>query len=348
MTDALELKRKQLVDQAQGIIFPYSEKWSKSHAEFATKMWPNKLRRRNEAYIRWKFRGPQNGEVPGFLLAVIEGKVVGQLGLIPVKLWVDGRIFDAQWACDLMVDSATRLKGIGSLLLAAGMERDMVTLGSNPSTLADISMSKLGFLSLTGPRAMILPLKIDYVLNLLGQKRIENKLMKKSIQTLLNLRNLVYRKKQTEQTLQIPTVDAIERISEHQLALTKPHIVHDSDFLNWRFSSVIPAKIHGWVSSTAGYALSESTPRTYYVYDWFSETKSEAQSLFQRLILDAVESDSQSLMAYANSSTEVNYLKSLGFISMRTPVKVIYYPHNKFTSDTQNFHYCIYDSDGNL
>lgn len=348
MTNALELKRKQLVDQGQGIIFPYSEKWSKSHAEFAAKMWPNKLRRRNEAHIRWKFRGPSSGEVPGFLLAVIDGKVVGQLGLIPVKLWVNGRVFDAQWACDLMVDSEIRLKGIGSLLLAAGMERDMVTLGSNPSSLADISMSKLGFLALTGPRSMILPLTIDYVLDLLGRKRVENKWIENSLQTLLNLRNQACRKKRTEQISQIPAIDVIDRISEHQQALTKPHIVHDADFLTWRFSSVLPTKIRAWVSSTAGYAVSETTPRTYYVYDWFTEDKFEAQSLFERLILDAVDSACQSLMAYANSSTEVDYLKSLGFVSMRTPVKVIYYPQEMFATDKRHFHYCIYDSDGNL
>ena len=111
---------------------------------------------------------------------------------------------------------------------------------------------------------------------------------------------------------------------------------------------MLPTDIRAWVSSTASYAVTEPTTCTYYIYDWFAENKPECLQLFQSLILDARESGCKSLMAYANSSAEVDYLKSIGFVSMRTPVKVIYFPKGAFAPNTKHFHYCIYDSDGNL
>ena len=74
-------------------------------------MWPSKKRRRIEKYIRWKFRGNETGDVNGLLLALEKNKVVGQLGLIPVKFKHLNKIHNAQWACDLMVDPDLRKRG---------------------------------------------------------------------------------------------------------------------------------------------------------------------------------------------------------------------------------------------
>ena len=100
----------------------------------------------------------------GFLLAVIDGRVVGQLGVIPVRLRVGDSETPAQWACDLMVEPALRRKGTGSLLFAAAMARDCVTLGSDPSPAADVTMARMGFQPLSSAWKMFLPLDWSHVL----------------------------------------------------------------------------------------------------------------------------------------------------------------------------------------
>ncbi|MEO8210815.1 MAG: GNAT family N-acetyltransferase, partial [bacterium] len=114
-------------------VKPYSDEFVKSHEEFSSKVWPGKMRRRIEVYNRWKFRGPDKGDVNGLLLAINDGKVVGQLGQIPVKLKYGKEIYDAQWTCDVIVDPDLRNAGIGRKMFEFTMKRDMIGLGHNAS-----------------------------------------------------------------------------------------------------------------------------------------------------------------------------------------------------------------------
>lgn len=146
-------------------IVPYDENVREAHVRFATKMWPSKRRRREDRYIRWKFRGPSHGAVDGLLLALLNGEVVGQVGLIPAVLGIDGERRKCQWACDLMVDSSLRQRGIASLLFNAAFARGIVTLGSNPSAVADVAMKRIGFASLEGPAMTVFPLDPAHILS---------------------------------------------------------------------------------------------------------------------------------------------------------------------------------------
>lgn len=140
-------------------IEPYSEDCVEPHAEFARKMWPGKGRRKNERYLRWKFRGRPAGTLDGLLVArAWDGRVVGQLGLIPGRLKHDGEVQDCQWACELMVDPDFRRKGIASMLFRAAFSRGVITAGSNPSASAEPTMLRLGFRILEGPYIMQCPL----------------------------------------------------------------------------------------------------------------------------------------------------------------------------------------------
>lgn len=346
----LIIKRKDLLAKAEGIVFPYSDQWVESHKAFAEKMWPNKLRRRNEAYNRWKFRGPAHGDVPGFLLAVLDGKVVGQLGLIPVKIWVDGREMAAQWACDLMVDNTIRQKGIGSLLLAVGMERDMITLGSNPSKLADLSMTKLGFKPLQGPSAMILPLEIAHFLEMVfkGKSKLLSSFLSLIFQPVWNLRLKLLLRPGTNQVLEGSCDEVIPFVKAYQSTINEPHIVHDESFLKWRYSVVIPANIKTLLTDSGSYAICEATSTYFYVYDWHIKDQADAKTLFKRILNLALQAKSKAILVYANTDQEQESLKKNGYLKMRTPVKVIYYPPEVISGKVNSFHYCIYDSDGNL
>jgi len=81
---------------------------------FASSYYPQ-TRRRIPEYIYWKFRSSQVDHCDSFILALKNGKVVGQLGLIPVVLKIGENTFEAQWFCDLMLD--TKFFFINSLCL---------------------------------------------------------------------------------------------------------------------------------------------------------------------------------------------------------------------------------------
>lgn len=343
-------KHQELLARAEGVIFPYSERWVESHKDFAAKMWPNKLRRRNEAYIRWKFKGPLHGEVPGFLVAVVDGKVVGQLGLIPVKLWVDGKELEAQWACDLMVDTSIRQKGIGSLLLTVGMERNMVTLGSNPSNLAEISMTRLGFKPLSGPVSMLLPVDLQHFFGMVlkGRGSLINSLISTVVQPTWNLWLRAKLRQPRCQVKEGQCEDVIPLVAAHQSTIAQPHIIHDEAFLRWRYSVVFPANIVTLFTEAGSYAICEATSSFFYIYDWHISDLKDAREIFGRIIDLALQAKSTSILVYANTDSERQLLKKQGYLQMRTPVKVIYYPTGTFSERTNTFHYCIYDSDGNL
>jgi len=343
-------KQQQLLKQSQGIIFPYSDEWVSSHQAFAARMWPQKIRRRDEAYNRWKFKGPQKGPVDGLLLAVIDGQVVGQLGLIPDQLWVDGKVYRAQWACDLMVDTNVRKRGLGSMLFAVAMNRGLVTLGSEPSPLADITMSRIGFKPLVGPHKMVLPLEVHGVIGWVLKDRLKplTSLLSKAVQPLNDYKIKRLLKKPIKGIRLADWQTVAPLVASHQATLTQPYIVHDESYLAWRYSVPFKADITTIVSTQGGYAICEATREDYYVYDWYAAHRQEAVSIFTYILQLAQQSGCKHILAYANHEKDRTQLIRCGFIQMRTPIKVIYHTAEPILNHSNTFHYCIYDSDGNL
>jgi len=343
-------KQKKLLGQSQEVIFPYSDHWVESHREFAKKMWPDKIRRRDETYNRWKFKGPQSGDVNGLLLAVVDNKVVGQLGLIPADLWVDGQIYQSQWACDLMVDSEVRKMGLGSMLFAVAMDRGWVTLGSEPSPLADITMSRIGFKPLVGPYKMILPLDISVVINFAFRNRAKtvSNVLSKMTQPFNYWKINKILKNTTESVQSASWIEVLLRVINAQKTITSPHIVHDKAYLSWRYHVPFPAQIETFIFGNNSYAICEPTPRDYYVYDWHTNNEEDLFSLFSQITYLAHQNECKNILAFANSDLTKNQLRRFGFLKMRTPIKVIYHSEKTILKSHNNFHYCIYDSDGNL
>ena len=342
-------KLEKLLSDAQNVVIPYSEEFSLSHKEFAQRMWPSKVRRRNEEYIRWKFRGEKNGPVDGFLLAVVDGKVIGQLGLIPVQLRIGNSIFKAQWACDLMVDTTSRQKGIGSLLLAAGMSRDIVTLGSDPSRLADIAMTRLGFKPLPGPIKMVLPLKLAPISHWKfdGRFRTLVSITTTILQPIWSLRLELINHKRSGKVLHVEYADVFPLIKKKQVSLSHPHILHDMNFLEWRFGQK-NSQMECVIAPEGGYAIYEASPKRLIIYDWNSDYSGDFHCLFRHIFDSALQVNAELISVLANTQKEKHFLSRFGFLAMRTPTKVIYYPQISEFAQSNYFHYCLYDSDGNL
>lgn len=348
--DDLTAKRSMLCEAAKGIVVPYAEAYAAAHKTFAEKMWPSKKRRSDSAYLRWKFRGKPQGEMPSLLLAVDDQHVVGQLGLIPATLKIGSQALPAQWACDLMVDSGVRQKGIGSMLFAVAMNRDMVTLGSDPSKLADVTMTRMGFRPLVGPYKMVMPLDLKHTLGWVISEKNKSGIpfISRALQPFWSL-IVKWRARQVVNGL-VPTNldEIIHRVGIAQSRIEIPYIVHDRDFLTWRFGVVIPAHIQSFVTGSGGYAICEATPAYFYVYDWHAADAQDASVLISNFLAMARAAQSQTISVMANNQQEHNWLRERGYLAMRTPLNIIYYPEHIISTDQRRFHYSIFDSDGNI
>jgi hypothetical protein len=265
-------------------IEPYSEIYVSEHQDFARKMWPDKQRRRVEEYNRWKFRGPLTGPVEGLLLALYDNHVVGQLGLIPVSLRNEQGIFPAQWACDLIVDLDYRRMGIASLLFSTGLSRDKITLGSNPSLGADITMSKLGFKPLIGPSQLVFPIDWSHVLSWKIPSWLHSFLpfLKHMISPFDRFR--INKLRTTNQSRVKPSEwrMVIPRVKRWQSRISTAQIIHDQDFLSWRcqgFSRYSP-ELKTSIISSHGYAVFEATSTNFFVYDWAASDYESVGDLF--------------------------------------------------------------------
>lgn len=333
-------------------ITEYSDVNRDQHREFASRMWPKKRRRCEERYIRWKFRNIQGGPTPGLLLAVDNGRVLGQLGVIPATLRTGSVTHSCQWACDLMVDPAVRGHGVGSALLGEAMRRPCITLGSNPSQAADIVMSRVGFQVMCGSKVMVLPLDLRHAVSWKVPQSLRalipcltwlgGPLVRHRMSTLVRFSG--------GPSLEFcPWEEVVPLIEQRQAALGHPHIVHDRPFLEWRcgglegFSEALVAVRAG----SGGYAIVGPAQPYFYVYEWSAACQAECLSLFQGIHKRATDCECQTIMVTAQNATEERWLKGGGFFAMRRPVKLMHYPGDVLSGESQ-FVYCLYDSDGNL
>lgn len=323
----------------------------KSHEEFSLKVWPNKKRRRVEKYIRWKFRGPESGEVNGLLLSTENGKVTGQLGLIPVKLVSKGKIYDAQWACDLMVDPELRKKGTGRKLFEAGISRDMITLGNNPSPKAEKLMLDTGFKMIESGRVMVFPLKAEHLMKWIipGQFSFTVPLLIKILQPYFN-----YKK---DKIIEINNDfsncgwnDVLNLIDKKQSDENNLRILHDEIFMKWRGDGIqdysVPVK--ALISRNGSYALHSEFLPYYQIYEWNSVNSDDLNNILSVIMKYAGDKKASTIQIVANNETEEKWLASKGFIRSRNKERILLYSNEKFTEVNTKFYFTLYDTDLNL
>jgi hypothetical protein len=142
--------------------------------------------------------------------------------------------------------------------------------------------------------------------------------------------------------------DVVPRVELRQAELQKPHIVHDCSFLSWRYEVITQPRIETLISDAGGYAICEATPAYFYVYDWHAPSLEAADAILAKILELAIRAKSQTISICANDPEEKAHLERNGYLAMRTPLKVIYYPQAAFPEDQNEFHYCLYDSDGNI
>ncbi len=144
--------------------------------------------------------------------------------------------------------------------------------------------------------------------------------------------------------------EVVRLIHERQGTLTNPHVCHEWEFLQWRCSGLanMSPELQAIKTESGGYAIVGSASPIFYVYDWSAPAREDFLALFHLIYKMARDAGTEMIQAVAQDATEESWLKTVNFLGLRQPFKIIYYPPQKPLLAYQYFHYSIYDSDGNL
>lgn len=304
-----------------------------------------------EKYIRWKFRGQESGDVEGLLIALMNDKVVGQLGLIPVKLKHENKIYDAQWACDLMVDPEFRKTGIGNKLFSEALSRDMISLGNNPSPRAEKVMLDIGFKPLQSGRTMVFPLDVNHLMNwaLPDKLKFSIPVISRMVQPYYSFKKNNLLRSESE-FMETEWKNISELILENQEGIDFTGIYHDEDFLNWRAGGLenYTSEIKAMKNSNNSYALHSEFKPYYQIYEWCCRYKDDIKEMLSEVFRSAVNTEARTIQIIANNATEENLLSKAGFIRSRNMERIIYFSNKLTIEEKRNFYFTLYDTDLNL
>lgn len=321
----------------------YSKEYEQAHIDFAKNYWKKK-RRLTPEYIYWKFRGSPAEKLKSFILAFEGERVVGQFGLIPCQLVIDETIYEAQWACDLMVDTTYRGKGIAGKLYDFAHKSKAITLGSDPSPAAEKSMVRKGYVSLIGPRKFMFPFKIGEAFKLKGINiRLLNIISNPYIAFLYAFKNKGYKLIETAKYAQLNN----SIVDEHL------HCDYDKSFYDWRFSefkSYYPG-IDCYEKDENNFFSGYYVNGSYYLSHFKVST---TRSFFKMIAFIYFNYKNQGIkrIRFVSMMPKINStLPFLGFVRFGTLTKVILYTDNveiKKAIQNKKFNYTLLDSDENI
>lgn len=322
----------------------YSKEFEAAHIEFAKRHWTKK-RRLTPEYLYWKFRGGEGLEMTSFILAFDGNKVIGQFGLIPCSIEIGKELYEAQWACDLMIDSEYRGKGVADKLYDFAHNSKMITLGSDPSPAAEKSMVKKGYISIHGPRKFIFPFKIGEAFKLKG---INNNFINK-IPNPFILLFYVFKSKNFKKI----TTEEYAKLCRNNKDDDNIRAIYDEAFYEWRFS---PFK--SYYPGIDCYKKDDATFFSgYYVNGLYFMRDFQASNFMSYLkIISFIYFKYRHLniqrIKFVSMHNHINFmLPFLGFIRFSTLTKIILFtkqPKIKEQIKDKKFNYNLSDSDENI
>lgn len=330
-------------------ITHYGPDFEELHCRFAARYW-KKRKRVTPEYIYWKFRGKYGQKLNSMILAVEGDKVIGQLGLIPCLVIIEGETIEAQWACELMVDLNYRGKGVAKLLYDYAYTLKPVTLGSDPSPAASVSMKRAGFVGLKGPFKFFFPIYLGEITKLKGINSSFLDKIPNPCGILFSLLNLFG----SNSFRQISLGEYRNPKNNDELqAKDELSVLHDENFLNWRFK---PYKdyYHGFNlyagKNNSGFSLYRDKELVL-VADYRARQISSLINILRCVVTDARINKAKKIKLMANSRREFWTLLLLGFLPFRTRTEVIFYCANeelKQKMTDKYFRYTFMDSDENI
>ncbi len=331
-------------------IVHYSPFYETAHFQFASKYW-NKRKRTTSEYLNWKFRGKQGEKLDAFILATEGETVIGQLGLIPCSIMVGNEKVEAQWACELMVDTNYRGKGIAKKLYEYAYTLKPLTLGSDPSPAASKSMKRAGFIGLKGPVKFMFPLYIGEVTKLKGFNSKLLDLIPNPFLLIVWIWTIIRGKGRFHKLNREEYIEYADFC--HSQNKETARVIHDRSFSDWRFK---PFKDYYFGielyrgKSNSRYSLYRGKD-LYLITDFLANNNSSLTDILSEVVLEAKRNDVRQIKLMANTKREVLLLSVLGFVRFRTRTEIIFYCADADLREKmadKYFRYTYMDSDENI
>jgi hypothetical protein len=139
-------------------VSPYEPGDKPALREFQREYFGPTARHLDDAFEEWLFMRNPDARGPTLWLSKRDGVVVGQQGLIPIRLKVDDAEFAAAWLIDLMVRHEWRMKGVPPALLTSSTRTVDVMLGLGIEDEAFRTLSRAGWKEVTRMSYFVRPL----------------------------------------------------------------------------------------------------------------------------------------------------------------------------------------------
>jgi len=222
---------KNMIKKEDIEIVYYSDEYEKAHFEFATRNYGKRRKRRNKDYLYWKFRGEEGTELKTLVLAYDfkEGKVVGQIGLIPFKVELDNKIYKTAWRCDVMLEQEYRGIGVAQMMYEKTHENYNLLFNCGSSISAKKAILKMGYKPIKRSFSLTMPIKYDFFNQKLNFKK----------PNLSNVRNFLFKvNSKLFKSVDFSEISLKEYLANSSNIVSNKYIKSQktTDFVNWRFS----------------------------------------------------------------------------------------------------------------
>ncbi|WP_346755408.1 hypothetical protein [Splendidivirga corallicola] len=316
-------------------------------------MWPHKIRRRVPEYIRWKFKAADSGEVDNFFLAIDQGMVVGQVGLVHELFKIGDDLYNTYWIVDFKIHPERSGEEIAPRLFKKAIEGKDIVMVNDPDEDGLNLMKKIGFREIEGPKKMLFPINFHKVLamKLSARKRFIIPLLSFFVEPFYYLQTFKIQSYKPKKVEQVNWKTLVPDIQILQKDLELPHSVHNEDFLNWRCSTFkdFNKEPKAIKTENGSFAIYIQTSNSLYVYEWFAHDKQDTLELYSYMLKEAKLLGLTTISTVSNFHHQEHNLKYLGFIAMRKTLSTqLYYPPDHRLSKYPKFYYTLYDADENI
>ena len=184
-----------------------------------------------EKYFRWRQKGltASGGNCP--IVAEVDGKIVGAVNVMPVRLVCKGQSINATWQGNTLVSPEMRGRGVGKCLLNAGAKGYPLILGKGTTSAMYQVKLKEGFQDV--PHS-------NYLIKVLAPWDIKRPLHKKLIFFLYSFLGRLKYSSTKAPDLEIQAVkkfdDRYNQLAEQLLRHPDLKLYKDRDYLNWRYA----------------------------------------------------------------------------------------------------------------